>query len=287
MTTTNRPMVCVACQERGSTTGLLCEACREELTAPAGFLPQQITTAFDPEAEDVLVDRWGRAHAIAPSTVIGRAPAGPGITILDAGISRAHARLSRVQGGWRLRDLGSSNGTFVNRGAITECEVRSGDRVYFGSIGFYLMLGLNAVPSQAVPDLSTRIQAEHEVAKTPRGLPITFIEPTGGGGGIIEIEHVRARLSPSQLELVEVLARRMLAEKDQPAPVRGFVRSSELLGTLSWDTSTPVDSHIKQLVRRVRRRLMELGFGDMIEARHGFGYRLRWEPSAGTFHGDA
>jgi hypothetical protein len=122
----------------------------------------------------------------------------------------------------------------------------------------------------------------HEAAKPPRGLSITFIEPTGRGGGIIEIAHVRARLSPCQLGLVEALARRMLAEKDHPAPVRGFVRSSELLGTLSWDTSTPVDSHIKQLVRRVRRRLMELGFGDLIEARHGFGYRLRWEPGAGS-----
>lgn len=90
------------------------------------------------------------------------------------------------------------------------------------------------------------------------------------------IEHVRARLSPCQLQLVEVLTRRMLAEQDRPAPVRGFVRSSELLGTLSWDTAAPVDSHIKQLVRRVRRRLTQLGFADMIEARHGFGYRLRW-----------
>lgn len=90
------------------------------------------------------------------------------------------------------------------------------------------------------------------------------------------IQHVRARLSPCQLQLVELLAQRMLAERDQPAPVRGFVRSSELLGTLSWDTMAPVDSHIKQLVRRVRRRLAQLGFDDMIEARHGFGYRLRW-----------
>ncbi|MDX2088186.1 MAG: FHA domain-containing protein [Kofleriaceae bacterium] len=269
----NRPTTCVACHDRSPSTGSVCETCRETLTAPAGFLPQQITSAFEHGTEDALIDRWGRAHPVSTSTVIGRAPTGAGVTILDAGISRAHARLSRVQGIWRLRDLGSSNGTFVNRGAITECEVRSGDRIDFGSIGFYLVLGLNAAPTQTVPD----------PPKTPRGLPITFIESTGGGGGIIEIAHVRARLSPCQLELVEILARRMLAEKDQPAPVRGFVRSSELLGTLSWDTSTPVDSHIKQLVRRVRRRLMELGFGDMIEARHGFGYRLRWEPGAGSF----
>jgi hypothetical protein len=280
MTTTipSRPTHCMACQQRSPTFGLVCEYCREEITAPVGFLPQQITSTFDHGAESTLIDPWGRAHPVSTMTVVGRAHAGPGLTILDAGISRAHARLSRVQGSWRLRDLGSSNGTSVNREAITECEVHSGDRIAFGSIGFYFVLGMQILPVPSVPELSTRIQASNaERPISSRGLPIAFIEPTGGGGGIIAIDYVRARLSASQLELVEMLARRMITDKDQPEPVRGFIRSSELLGALSWDTSAPDDANIKQLVRRARRRLMELGFGDMIEARHGFGYRLRWE----------
>jgi hypothetical protein len=35
---------------------------------------------------------------------------------------------------------------------------------------------------------------------------------------------------------------------------------------------------VKQLVRRVRRRLVESEIGDLIESRHRFGYRLRAIP---------
>jgi DNA-binding response OmpR family regulator len=60
--------------------------------------------------------------------------------------------------------------------------------------------------------------------------------------------------------------------------VRGFVRSSELLASLSWDTARPDDNHLKQLVRRARRSLARAGIADVIESRHGFGYRLRIVP---------
>jgi DNA-binding response OmpR family regulator len=70
----------------------------------------------------------------------------------------------------------------------------------------------------------------------------------------------------------------MVEEAHQPELVRGFVRSSELVGNLSWDTREPGDNHVKQLVRRVRRALMKADIGDMIESRHRFGYRLRAIP---------
>jgi DNA-binding response OmpR family regulator len=111
-------------------------------------------------------------------------------------------------------------------------------------------------------------------------MPLKLAEPTGGGGGVLELGDVSVQLSANQTELIGVLSRRMIDESHQPPQVRGFVRTSELLGTLSWDTRDPDDNHLKQLIRRLRRLLMREGLGDLIESRHRFGYRLRMIPAA-------
>jgi DNA-binding response OmpR family regulator len=59
------------------------------------------------------------------------------------------------------------------------------------------------------------------------------------------------------------------------------VRSAELRVKLGSGTEL-LEGGIKQLIRRVRRRLLELGCGDLIEARRGHGYRLRVAPEALT-----
>jgi pSer/pThr/pTyr-binding forkhead associated (FHA) protein len=274
---------CVLCPDGPATVGLLCLRCSARLTGDRGLLPQHVVSTCDPGVEVVLVDPWGRALPVATLTVIGRLAAPSAITVLDAGVSRAHAQLGWRDGRWRLRDLESSNGTKVNDRPITECELAPGDFLQVASIGFGFARGVASLPSRVVTELGTRKQASLAPATARRDdappTPVVILEPTGGGGAVIEIEQARTRLSSHQLELVDVLAKRMFADRERPEPVRGFVRSSELLDILSRDASEPGDS-IKQLVRRVRRRLLALGVGDLIEARRGFGYRLRIEPEA-------
>jgi DNA-binding winged helix-turn-helix (wHTH) protein len=60
------------------------------------------------------------------------------------------------------------------------------------------------------------------------------------------------------------------------------VRAIELLTDLPWNTASPDDNHLKQQIRRVRKALTRLGLDDVIEARHGFGYRLTVEPLLGA-----
>ena len=103
-------------------------------------------------------------------------------------------------------------------------------------------------------------------------------EPTGGGGGLIEVDGKQVQLTTTQFELMALMIRRMASESHQPELVRGFVRSSELIADLSWDTREPSENHVKQLVRRVRRALIKSEIGDLIESRHRFGYRLRAIP---------
>jgi DNA-binding winged helix-turn-helix (wHTH) protein len=117
--------------------------------------------------------------------------------------------------------------------------------------------------------------------RTDIGLPelrFRLHEPTGGGGGLIEVDGKQVQLTTTQFELMALMIKRMASESHQPEIVRGFVRSSELIADLSWDTREPSENHVKQLVRRVRRALMKSEIGDLIESRHRFGYRLRAIP---------
>ncbi len=50
----------------------------------------------------------------------------------DSEASRTHAEIDFVEGEYVLRDLGSSNGTFVNGKRVTEHTLRIGDRVQIG-----------------------------------------------------------------------------------------------------------------------------------------------------------
>lgn len=290
--------VCVVCAREETAIGLLCESCRDEVAAPLGLLPQQVLATVARPTDDALIDQWGQPHRLETRMLIGRTIDQHGILILDASVSRHHAHLTFEGDRWRLRDLGSANGTFVNEAPVTEAvDLAHGDRIAIGAVGFYLVRGLGDTPSIAVdPSVITTIQAADRVrAKAVTlppsfedredtnpglpALPLAIIEPTGGGGGMLQLGDISIQLSASQLELVTLLARRMREESDQPAQVRGFVRSSELVGSLSWDTRAPDDNNVKQLVRRTRRQLIRAGLGDLIESRQRFGYRLRLIPS--------
>lgn len=57
------------------------------------------------------------------------------VGLQDPSVSRPHARLTRVDDRWVLRDLGSSNGTFVNNTPINEKGrvLSDGDIIAFGA----------------------------------------------------------------------------------------------------------------------------------------------------------
>jgi FHA domain/Protein of unknown function (DUF3662) len=55
------------------------------------------------------------------------------IVLLDPSVSRAHAILEVTGGGAIVRDLGSTNGTFVNGRRIAQSALRDGDELRFGN----------------------------------------------------------------------------------------------------------------------------------------------------------
>jgi FHA domain-containing protein len=97
----------------------------------------------DPEALDVsveataLVVRAGGGRAgetftpSAPRTLIGRSPECD-IFLDDVTVSRRHAELLHDGEHYTIRDLGSLNGTFVNRQRVESAELHDDDEVQVG-----------------------------------------------------------------------------------------------------------------------------------------------------------
>jgi adenylate cyclase len=90
--------------------------------------------------------------------IVGRASSSD-IPLLDPTISRRHAELSCAPAGVRLRDLGSSNGTFVNGTRVEAVTLVDGDVVTFGQVPFRVM---EVAPPAPTPPSATPGSASTE-----------------------------------------------------------------------------------------------------------------------------
>ena len=73
------------------------------------------------------------------------------LQIHDSEVSRQHAEIRRIAGGYEVADLGSSNGTFVNTLKVDTRPLRSGDRVQLGGTLFIYTAPLEGDVTEAAP----------------------------------------------------------------------------------------------------------------------------------------
>jgi pSer/pThr/pTyr-binding forkhead associated (FHA) protein len=57
----------------------------------------------------------------------------------DVTVSRRHAEFARVEGGFRVRDVGSLNGTYLNGERVDDASLTNGDEIQIGryKLAFY------------------------------------------------------------------------------------------------------------------------------------------------------
>lgn len=77
----------------------------------------------------------GSEFVLAGMMTVGRDPEN-GIVIADPSVSSRHATIGRTPAGWRLADVGSTNGTFLDGTAVDDRGVilRDGETVALGSV---------------------------------------------------------------------------------------------------------------------------------------------------------
>jgi len=106
---------------------------RRRFTTPLAFaVPQQLRS--NRATLTVLSGpRAGRCFTLLSEEVsIGRDPSST-VHLDDLALSRAHARIRRLpDGSFAIRDLGSTNGTFVRAVRVDEVRLRRGDHIQLG-----------------------------------------------------------------------------------------------------------------------------------------------------------
>ena len=114
--------------------------------------------------------------------VVGRAVTSD-VPIYDPTISRRHAEVSLTEGGVRVKDVGSSNGTFLNGARITEAIAGENDVITFGKVAFRVKEVTAPAPRpKVVPPLPSELGAKAG-STILRQLPVTH---SGGVPAIVQ-----------------------------------------------------------------------------------------------------
>src|SRR5437667_1637000 len=189
--------------------------------------------------------------------VVGRAVTSD-VPIYDPTISRRHAEVSLTDGGVKVKDAGSSNGTFLNGARITEAIAVENDVITFGKVAFRVKeVSAPVARPQVVPSVS----AEFTGAK-PAGGTIVRQLPVSVSGGVPAI----VTAAPSGASHLKVSAKSLEELRE---------KKLELLLEISKDLSKQQEldrllDKIEKLTRdvmnvdRVSILLLEEGTGELV-----------------------
>ncbi len=154
-------MYCNNCGHRNPEGANFCSSCGAPLADPAAtdttvtFMPGELETDLEEEVHispeeleggrGVLIVRRGpnagsKFFLDSDETHVGRHPESD-IFLDDITVSRRHAEIRRADGGFTLQDVGSLNGTYVNRERVEDAELRSGDEIQIGKFKLVFLSG--------------------------------------------------------------------------------------------------------------------------------------------------
>lgn len=116
-----------------------------EKTVVTNRTPSTLPSAAADSAAAYLIviagDEIGRRLPLGPSTIEAGRSLACDFSINHESVSRRHARIWWTGPGYRIRDLGSTNGTFVNDEPTIERDLVDGDRIKIGGTVLKLVTG--------------------------------------------------------------------------------------------------------------------------------------------------
>jgi hypothetical protein len=234
------------------------------------------------EAAAWVVDGFGAAHAIAAKTGIGRKQEGE-LVVLASSVSREHAELKKTDTGWHLRDLGSRNGTLVD-GARAQGRTALANRalIKIGDVALWFLAEVIHEPVSP-PSMTTASAGgglvRYNLVPGKRELCLVGTTDVAAGGALLSRElgtetWAERGLAPLEYQLLRALCTRATEEAASPSSVRGCVATKQLARDLPFQSKYANEENVRQVVRRLRTMLDELGVDGMLAVAPGRGYYL-------------
>ena len=201
--------------------------------------------AVQPELVMQVASGEDERVALQATVTLGR-EAGNDWVIEDPGISRRHAEIVQTEAGFTLRDLGSTNGTYVNQQKIADVDylLKDGDQIQLGTAE-RLFVFRHAVPAPVEPEPVEPTPAEPapvqptliqpafeevvEGAEAPEPLPAEPA-PTGLAGLLIRL---RIRKAPPIPEVYQ--EPQYAAEDIEPQPLPTLAKIARAFRNLRED----------------------------------------------------
>ena len=282
-------MGCLCCGA-GLEIGALCRACAQDVAPCDGLIADHVRSTVDAtDAEGWVVDGFGAAHALAAKTGIGRNHEGE-LVILATSVSREHARLEQTESGWTVRDLGSRNGTFVD-GTRVQGRVQMPARAVLkiGDVALWFLAEVVQAPASP-PSMETGSIAGGLVRfVTAHGsveLCLVGASDATTGGSLLSRAAGTEKwsdhgLPPLEFQLMRALCAKAVEEADSPSVVRGCVATKQLARDLPFQSKYANEENVRQVVRRLRGQLAEIGADALLAVAPGRGYYLASSVSAG------
>jgi predicted component of type VI protein secretion system len=234
-----------------------------------------------------LIDGFGAAHPLAASrTTVGRRPQAD-LVLLNGSVSRDHAEVHRIDNTWVVRDLGSRNGTQLD-GERVQGRANLGDRaiIRFGDVALLFLGKKVPLPEPAPKSIATAHAAGAGPQRyTLRGPSVDLCLIGGAdadaGGALLyraagAAQWAELSLPPLEFQLLRALCTRAVAEAASPSRSRGCVPTKQLAKTLPFQSRYANEENVRQVVRRIRGTLHEIGAGELVEALPGRGYYVTW-----------
>ncbi len=152
-------VTCPHCGHQNPLGSHFCSSCGKEIEGPSEHgTTASVLVPLDSSAEEVRVEldelppgigmlvvtrgpNSGSRFALdEPVVTAGRHP-DAGIFLDDITVSRRHAEIRQVDGGYELADVGSLNGTYLNRERVEACNLQDGDELQIGTFKLLFLAG--------------------------------------------------------------------------------------------------------------------------------------------------
>jgi pSer/pThr/pTyr-binding forkhead associated (FHA) protein len=278
----DRPVMGCLCCGATLEIGALCRPCALEIAPCDGLIPDHLRSTVDStDAEAWVVDGFGGAHPLGAKAVIGRNHDG-NLVLLAGSVSRQHAELTRAEAAWTVRDLGSRNGTFVNG---VRCQGRTPlparALLKIGDVALWFLAEVGHEPprmSVMVTDGSSGL-VRYQLVHGDAELCLVGSGDTAAGGALL-LRAVGGQawsergLAPLEFQLMRVLCARAHEEAAAPSAVRGCVPTRQLARDLPFQSKYANEENVRQVVRRLRAALGEIGVDGALAVAPGRGYYL-------------